>query len=387
MIVTTVVRLWLAVLAGSFITTAMAAPSPVSCTLLQVQTCPDSVIGPCSAIIDDSTTSPADKGFALFIRGKGYHNTKRLDLAQQDYDAAIRLTPRNAELFVSRANIAARQSRWREAAEMLQQALTIDPANAHALRMAGTFTDGAESTRYFTLALASDPTEAYALLFRSRQYKRRGQLDLALKDADALVAIAPEAINRQGYLDERGDRLDFHVIALQNRARIYDARGEAQLAERDLEAAISYSPAAQALAARGQYLAYKKGREADALTDLDKAIALGSTDPDTFYAKGIIYVRQREFPKALNAFDAVLKRDTENGEALPMRARMYRQMDETEHAVADMQQAIAVDTRILSESMPALRAAGYWTSQEPPRQMTPELQDAIRACMLDKDCN
>ncbi|MEW6640599.1 MAG: tetratricopeptide repeat protein [Pseudomonadota bacterium] len=325
MIVVTITRIWFMVLAGSFAATAATAPpSSAPCTLLQVQTSPDSVITPCTTIINASTTSPADKGFALFIRGKGYHNTKRLVLAQRDYDEAIKLTPQNAELFVSRANIAARTHRWREATELLQHALTLDPSNAHALRMAGTFTEGADSTRFFTQALASDPAEAYALLFRSRQFRRRGQLDLALKDADALVAIAPEAINRQGYLDERGDRLDFHVIALENRARVHDARGEPQQAERDLEAAITYSPAAQALAARGQYLAYKRGREADALVDLDKAIALGSVDPDTFYAKGVVHVRQREFAKALAAFDAVLTRNAEHGDAWLMRARVPR---------------------------------------------------------------
>ena len=131
-----------AALTGLALAGATQALAATPCTLLQVQTIPASVIAPCSAIIDDPSTPPAAKGFALFIRGKAYHNSKRLDLAQQDYDAAIKLTPRNAELFVARANVAARSHRWREATDMLQQALAIEPANAHALRMAGTFTAG-----------------------------------------------------------------------------------------------------------------------------------------------------------------------------------------------------------------------------------------------------
>ncbi|MBR1219101.1 hypothetical protein JQ557_13945 [Bradyrhizobium sp. U87765 SZCCT0131] len=371
-----------AALTGLALAGATQALAATPCTLLQVQTIPASVIAPCSAIIDDPSTPPAAKGFALFIRGKAYHNSKRLDLAQQDYDAAIKLTPRNAELFVARANVAARGHRWREATDMLQQALAIEPANAHALRMAGTFTDGAQSTRYFTLALAADPIEAYALLFRSRQYRGRGQFDPALRDADALVAIVPTVVNRQGYLDEHGDRLDFHIIALQNRAQVRDARGEAQLAERDLDAAIAYRPVAQAFAARGQYLAYKRGRETDALADLDKAIALGSIDADTFYAKGIVHVRQRDFQKAQVAFDTVLSRDADNSEALLMRARMHRQLDETEHADAAPQAAI--DAR--SETPPTQRAARYRAAAAP-KEAPADSHEAIRACMLDKDCN
>ena len=31
--------------------------------------------------------------------------------------------------------------------------------------------------------------------------------------------------------------------------------------------------------------------------------------------------------------------------------------------------------------------AGYWTSRQTPTELTPELKDAIRACMLDTTCN
>jgi hypothetical protein len=37
--------------------------------------------------------------------------------------------------------------------------------------------------------------------------------------------------------------------------------------------------------------------------------------------------------------------------------------------------------------MPALSAAGYWRSRDIPETITPEFEDAIRACMLDKTCN
>jgi len=37
--------------------------------------------------------------------------------------------------------------------------------------------------------------------------------------------------------------------------------------------------------------------------------------------------------------------------------------------------------------MVALNVAGYWRSSEEPTELTPALEDALRACMLDERCN
>ncbi|WFU15876.1 tetratricopeptide repeat protein [Bradyrhizobium sp. CB3481] len=375
-------------------TSAAVADTPAeapSCSLALVETAPGQVIAPCSKIIDDASTSPADRGRALFTRGKGYHNTKRFNLARQDYDAAIPLTPTNEELFASRANIAFRARRWQEGVKFLQQALKLNPSNAHVLRMVGSQLemsgDREQAHHYYTLALQSDPNEAYALLFRSKNSVRRLQFDEALKDADALVAMAPAAINRQGYLDCKGDRLDFHIIALDHRADVHDALGRPDRAEQDLTAAITYSRSALSLAARGKYLAYKRGRDQDAASDLDEAISLGSDDSRAFHARGMVYVLRRQYEPAFAAFDRALKLDPHFASALRMRARMYREFDKTELAVADMRDAVMNSPAVLEETMPALMKAGYWRSREVPNEMTPALEDAIRACMLDKTCN
>lgn len=106
--------------------------------------------------------------------------------------------------------------------------------------------------------------------------------------------MAPAAINRQGYLDGNGDRLDFHIVALEHRANVYDALGRPDRAEQDLTTAIAYSRSALSLAARGKYLTYKRGREQDAASDLDEAISLGSDDSRAFYARGLIYLWRRQ---------------------------------------------------------------------------------------------
>lgn len=370
---------------------AIAAQEPVSCSLSDVEIGPDKVIEPCSKIIAEATTSPANRGYALFIRGKGYHSTKRFDLARRDYDVAIELTPTNEELFVSRANISFRGGRYEEGVSFLQKALALNPSNGHALRTMGTLFDGSdkpeEANRHYSMALAADPKDAYALLFRSKSHAELRHFNEALKDADDLVAIPPAEINRQGYLDSKGDRLDFHIIALENRANVYDAFGQPGRAEQDLTAAVMYSRSALSLAARGKFLAYKDDRGREALSDLDEAISLGSVDSRAFYAKGRVHMQFYKAEKALVAFDGALKIDPNFGEALRMRAIVYRELDQTDLAVDDIIHAVSVSPSARQDTMAALNTAGYWRSREDPTELTPALQDALRACMLDKRCN
>ncbi|CCE07872.1 conserved exported hypothetical protein [Bradyrhizobium sp. STM 3843] len=360
------------------------------CSLPEVQVSPESVIDPCSKVIADQTRPAAERGYALFIRGMGYHNTKRFALAGQDYDAAIELTPTNEELLVFRANIAFRAGRHEEGLSYLQKALALNPSNGHALRTVGALNEdmGAveEASRYYTLALAADPKDAYALLFRSKIYLGQRRFGDALKDANALVAIAPDDINRQGYLDGNGDRLDFHIIALKDRAYIYTLLWQFDQAEQDLNSAVAYRRSAASLAARGKFLTYRPGREKDAFSDLQEAIALGSKSYDTFFSLGLLHARLRQFQDALADFDKTVEIDPMDGDARRMRARMHRELDQFDLAFDDMIHAVALSESVLKQTMPALRTAGYWRSNDPPAALTPEFADAIRACMLDKLC-
>ena len=366
------------------------ATSVAQCTLDQVHRDPQSVIEPCSATIGNGAASAKDRGFALFIRGMGYHNTKRFDLAREDYDAAIKLTPGNEELLASRANISARAGDVEEEVTFLQKALDLNPKNGHALRSMGALLNDSgqreQAERFYTMALEVDPKDAYALLFRSKNYTKRRDFANALKDADALVSMPAAEINLQGYLDGYGDRLDFHIVALKNRSRIHDRMGRSDLAEADLRAAVDYSRCDLSLSALGEFLANKSGREDDALGDLDEAIRLGSHSAQTYYAKGQVLLGKNERRDALLAFNQAGSLDPYFGEAFLMRARLHREFGETDAAVDDIARAIAVDPDMRDQTMGSLRRFGYWRSGAPD-SLTPELTDALRACMLDERCN
>jgi lipoprotein NlpI len=92
-------------MAVSAILAMTAVSRAADCSLDSVQISPPTVIEPCTTLLQNPSLSPAERSAALFVRGKGYHRTKELDRARQDYDAALKITPNNDEIYAERANI------------------------------------------------------------------------------------------------------------------------------------------------------------------------------------------------------------------------------------------------------------------------------------------
>jgi tetratricopeptide (TPR) repeat protein len=244
-----------------------------------------------------------------------------------------------------------------------------------------------EAIKWFSQALEVNPTEPFALLARSQTYAFQQRYELALKDADALVAIPADIINRAGYLDRSAHVLDFHVVALTHRADLYRSTGRFDLAERDLDAAVAHKWSAQALIARGGFLWGRKGREQDALRDADAAAVL---DPENSIAHNVrahVLVSLGRYEAALRSFDRVIELDPYRADAYFERGQMHRELDQTEEAVNDTLVAMLIDPGLIARTVPALQQAGYWMSRDVPKQITEEFLDAIHACMLDKTCN
>lgn len=373
-----------------------AGDSMAACTQDAVEVDAAAVVAPCTALLQKSDLSNTARSQALFIRGQGYHRTKQIWLAQQDYDTALKLTPDDDALYPKRANVAFRLGHPEEALAFLERGLALNPKNAHAIRMIGGVLDWArrndDAIKYYTMALDVDPHEADALLFRSRVYQRKRQYDLALKDADALVAMPADAINRQGYLDADGVKRDFHIIALSNRADICAATAKYDLAERDLNTAVDYKRSAESLVARGGFLTNRPGQQQRALDDLEAATTLDPDNPKALYLKGAVLVDLKRYDAALAALDRALANpalatSSDYGYALRSRAITYRALGKTDLAVKDLEDAMVACPCVAEPTLRSLQIAGYLPHDGIPRALTPEVQDAVRACMLDKDCN
>ena len=365
------------------------AQSP-DCSMDRMEIDPAQVVEACTTVLETGRLSPSERGMALFVRGRGYHRTGRVSRAGSDYVAALLLIPANDELYVSRANVALRAGRYGESTAFLRKALALNPTNVNALRTLGAvhYDQGLidDALKYYNRALEIDPTEPYSLEFRSRLHARFNRYAAALEDANALVAIPPDIINRKGYLDHTAIMQDFHVVALKHRADILERVGNLDLAKQDLDRAVTYRHTAEALIARGEFLVNRKKFD-EALKDFESALAIKRNDQKARYQKGIVLIHMKRESDALATFDHLLDNNPHHGYGLRMRARLYRSRGETERAVRDYVRAMEVDSRVIRQTIPAFQHGGYWRSQEIPEEISPELLDAVQACMLDTDCN
>lgn len=377
-----------------FIMLAVAQSAPASaadCAMAQLQINAGSVVEPCSARLATPGLTDAERAQALFVRARAYHRTRRLDQAADDYRAAFALDPKNEEILVSWSNIDLRQRRMRDYRQRVEQAYKLNPDNPHVLRtigaMHGNFGDADRAVALYTRALAIDPAEPFALLFRAQVYRVQRKLAEAIADLNALVAIPRATLDQYGFLDSDGTVRDFQTEALIKRAYVFAEAGQLDAAEKDHDAAVSQGRSAKALMARGWFLRGIRGRAEDSLRDLKEAVQKEPTNADVLYALGITLVKLERFADAFSVFDTAVTAHPHNGTALRMRARLHRQFGRTDAAVSDYEDAILNDPEEFERAMSAMRHSGYWTSPRTPDMLTPDLRDAIRACMIDVKCN
>lgn len=378
-------------LVAAWVLGAMSSASAAECTMGQVAIDSASVITPCGERLAAHNLSDRDRAQAHFVRGRGYHRTQRLNEAAEDYRAAFALDPKNAEILVSWSNVDVRLRRMDDYKTRVEQAYALNPRNARVLRSVGALlSDRGESDKafeFYSKAIEVDPTEGFALYFRARQYRFRRQFAEAIADASALLAISQAGLNdARSFLDEDGIVRDFRVKALLERAYSYEDSGRLDLAEKNYDAAVDAGRSAPALAARAHFLGFYVQRKDDALRDLTEAVHKEPRNSKVLYALGISLAGFKRFEEAFAAFDAAVTARPDYATGLTMRARMHRQFGRTDAAVRDLKTAVSLDQRELNGLMNALRNAGYWSEPGLPSRQTRDLDDAMRACMIDPQC-
>jgi tetratricopeptide (TPR) repeat protein len=356
-----------------------------------------SVITPCGELLAAHNLSDRDRAQAYFVRGRGYHRTQRLNEAAEDYRAAFALDPKNEEILVSWSNVDVRLRRMGDYKRRVEQAYALNPQNPRVLRAVGMLRHNLgeldKAFEFYSKAIEVDPTESFALYMRMREYRFRRNFAEAIADASALLAIPPARLNdAQGFLDADGIIRDFRVVALLERAYSYEDSGRLDLAEKDYDAAVDAGRSAPALAARAHFLGFYVQRKDDALRDLTDAVHKEPRNHKALYALGISLAGFERFEEAFAAFDAAVTVRPDYTTGLIMRARMHRQFGRTDAAVRDLKTAVSLDRRELdglrelNGLMNALRHAGYWSEPGLPSGQTRELDDAMRACMIDPQC-
>jgi tetratricopeptide (TPR) repeat protein len=375
----------------------MSPALAAECTMGQVTIDSASVITPCSERLAVPNLSDRDRAQAYFIRGRGYHRTQRLNEAGEDYRAAFALDPKNEEILVSWSNVDLRMRRMNDYRRRVEQAYALNPKNPLVIRTFGALMfnlgEPDKALEFYSKAIEADPTENFALYLRSREYRFKRKFAEAIADANALLAVSEVGLNdARSFLDAEGIVRDFRVIALLERAYNYQDSGRLELAEKDYDAAVDIGRSAPALSARAHFLGFYVQREDDALRDLTESEHKEPRNHHALYDLGISLARFKRFEEAFAAFDAAVTVRPNYTRGLVMRARMHRQFGRTDAAVDDLKTAVLLDRtdldgiRELRGLMNALRHAGYWSEPGLPNEQTPELGDAMRACMIDPQC-
>jgi tetratricopeptide (TPR) repeat protein len=124
-------------------------------------------------------------------------------------------------------------------------------------------------------------------------------------------------------------------------ARVQSAGGQLDAARATLADAQSRLPASPALHKALGKVAMSQGRYNDGFDSFQKALGLDAGDVDAKFLLGTALVRQRQFDKALEIFDAVAKVDRDFPGLALERGILFQESGHTEEALREYESALA----------------------------------------------
>ncbi len=153
----------------------------------------DARITACTAIIDLSSATSAERVDALRGRAHAQFLRERYDLAIADIDRALALDPKNATLYVERATYHSLAENYEQAEADAQRALQLSPGNRSAETVLGEAR--AAKAAIASQKLASAPNARIALVIGNSKYLNTPPLPNPVHDAEDVA----RELTRIGY--------------------------------------------------------------------------------------------------------------------------------------------------------------------------------------------
>ena len=125
---------------------------------------------------------------------------------------------------------------------------------------------------------------------RGIDYGEKGEHNLAIKDFNKAVEIAPQ-----------------FAEVYKNRGNAYLNKGSFDLALKDFNKAIQLEPNMSDFYIHRSGAYSITGNFENAIKDLNKALKLNLDDPDIYFLRGIVYTNTQKFSKAIDNFDKTLE--------------------------------------------------------------------------------
>ena len=235
--------------------------------------------------------NPYNSELRVMLANAYYRDGRYYD-AQLELEEAVRLSPRYAEAHCNLAVALQAQAKLEAASRSYRSALDIDSTIVEALSGLGTLLcrleRHAEGLKYLEHVLQSEPDRSGTRYNLAVAYHKVGDFRQAIHHLETLLqhdAIYPGA-----------------SIAL---ARAYYSQGLITL----------------------------QAKQADEALDLlEKALERKSDDADFFFAKGLAHFEKGDYPQAVDAYLAAVKRDAHHLGALQNIATSYELMDRPDKA-------------------------------------------------------
>ena len=254
------------------------------------------------------------------------------------YDAAVELSPRDADVRRARGLHLLMQDEYEKARADLEVAVAEepdDPSLQEALGMACMMSEQLDDARTaFDRAIELDAEAPGPLLQRARVHAVQGQRERALADIGRAIDLAPRD----------------HAARLL-RARILQQAGETQRALADVEAVLEQDAEMPAALELKGLIAAEREDYPEAIRSFRKLVAKNPDDPVVLSQLGMLYLAAKQPREAIRRFTKALEADPASFVARRGRSDAEISIGDHVAAIADLEKAHELepdDTGILN---------------------------------------
>ncbi len=286
-----------------------------------------------------SKKSVVTKSYVLCTRGAIYQKVEDYDLALADYTQAISIDPKETDAYECRINLYKDFQAYDKAEADCRTLLTIKDSLEYKLELAS------------ILTYQEKTDEALDILNKIIKYQPKQVLPYATRSWINYVAGNGQAAISDyiTFMALEGDYSLDNLVAYSAMDFAYAISTLNQLVTSDSENLIWLSARIRVNVAQENYEA--------ALTDLDVLETVADKSPFSLYQRAQCYQGLYEFSKQVDVMTALIAlMETEDADLYTMRGVAYRQMGNTDSALADFAKAL----QIMPTNISALAERG-WT--------------------------
>jgi tetratricopeptide (TPR) repeat protein len=291
-------------------------------------------------------------------RGYSYMQSGKLDLAIEDFNTALKLSP-VAMTYINRGMAFSKKRDFTSALADYSKAIQLDPKDsliynnrADVYLQMGNFELGLADQNK---AISIMPKEALYLSNRCFTYVKMKSSELAIKDCSEAIQLNPKmalAYSNRGLayfqISKLESALDDYNTALKLNDTLYQLYvdrgyillklGRFEDAVESLSKALSMESVAVTHLLRAS--AYSKLNKPDLeFADYNKAIEIDPNNAIAYNNRGIYLLKNGDKTGALNNFNKAIELNPKLGSAYQNRAFLYNQIGEKEKAQADEKMA------------------------------------------------